>query len=79
MGTCPECDADIEIDETDFEEMEIGDPWDCDSCGSHLRVATLDPLEFDIDDEDDEDADDAEGLAAIIASKGRTDAHVIAD
>lgn len=60
MGTCPECDADIEIDETDFEEMEIGDPWDCDSCGSHLRVATLDPLEFDIDDDDDEDADESD-------------------
>lgn len=55
MATCPECDAEIEIDEDDLEEMEIGDPWDCDACGSTLRVASLDPLDFETDDEDDED------------------------
>ncbi len=57
MATCPECDAELEIDDDDLEEMEIGDPWDCDSCGSRLRVTNLDPLEFDSeeDDEDDED------------------------
>ena len=59
MATCPECDAEMEIDEDDLDEMEVGDPWDCDSCGTHLRVASLDPLEFDSDeDEDDEDEDD---------------------
>ena len=62
MATCPECDAEMEIDEDDLDEMEVGDPWDCDSCGTHLRVASLDPLEFDSDedddDEDDEDADE---------------------
>ena len=50
MATCPECDAEIEIDEDDLEEMEVGDPWNCDACGSSLRVATLVPLEFDGDD-----------------------------
>jgi lysine biosynthesis protein LysW len=61
MATCPECDAEMEIDEDDAEEMEVGDPWDCDACGSHLRVASLDPLDFDSDDEDDdEDEDDEE-------------------
>ena len=58
MATCPECDAEIEIDEDDLEEMEVGDPWNCDACGSSLRVAGLTPLEFDGDDEDDEDEDD---------------------
>ena len=58
MATCPECDAEIEIDPDDLEEMEAGDPWNCDACGSSLRVASLDPLEFDSDDEeDDEDSD----------------------
>jgi lysine biosynthesis protein LysW len=57
MATCPECDAELEIEDDDLEEMEVGDPWDCEACGSHLRVATLDPLEFDGDDEDDEDED----------------------
>ena len=60
MATCPECDADLEIDPDDLEEMEVGDPWDCDACGSHLRVAALSPLEFDSDDEDDEDDEDEE-------------------
>ncbi|HWB18646.1 MAG TPA: hypothetical protein VG538_19720 [Vicinamibacterales bacterium] len=62
MATCPECDAELEIEDDDLEEMEVGDPWDCEACGSRLRVATLDPLEFDSDeeddDEDDEDRDD---------------------
>ena len=62
MATCPECDAELEIDEDDLEEMEVGDPWDCEACGSRLRVATLSPLEFDSDDEDveDEDAEESE-------------------
>ena len=61
MATCPECDAELEIDEDDLEEMEVGDPWDCEACGSRLRVATLSPLEFDSDDEDAEDEDAEEG------------------
>lgn len=59
MATCPECDIEIQIDETDLEEMEVGDPWVCDGCASNLRLASLDPLEFDADDEDeDEDEED---------------------
>lgn len=61
MATCPECDIEIEIDEDDLEEMEVGDPWVCDGCASNLRIAALDPLEFDPDDEDeDEEEEDAE-------------------
>jgi lysine biosynthesis protein LysW len=58
MATCPECDAEIELDDSDLEELEVGDPWDCDACGSRLRVAGLDPVDFETDDEDDEDEDD---------------------
>lgn len=62
MATCPECDAEIEIDDDDLDELQVGDPLECDECGSALRVASLAPLEFDIDedldDEDDEDDDD---------------------
>jgi hypothetical protein len=60
MATCPECDIEIEIDETDLEEMEVGDPWVCDGCASNLRLASLDPLEFDVDDEDEDDDEDEE-------------------
>lgn len=58
MATCPECDIEIEIDEDDLEEMEVGDPWVCDGCASNLRIASLDPLEFDPDDEDEDEEDD---------------------
>ena len=58
MASFTECDAELEIDDDDLEEMEVGDPWDCDACGSRLRVAVLDPLEFDSDDEDDDEDDD---------------------
>ena len=58
MATCPECDAEIELDEDDLEEMEVGDPWNCDACGSSLRVASLEPLEFDGDEDDDDDDED---------------------
>jgi lysine biosynthesis protein LysW len=61
MANCPECDAELEIENDDLEEMEVGDPWDCEACGSRLRVASIDPLEFDSDDEDeDEDEEDDE-------------------
>lgn len=58
MATCPECDAELEIDDDDVDEMEVGDPWDCEACGSRLRVASLDPLEFDSDDEDDDEEEE---------------------
>lgn len=65
MATCPECDIEIQIDETDLEEMEVGDPWVCDGCASNLRLAALDPLEFEADDEDeDEDEDDEKADSA---------------
>ena len=60
MATCPECDAEIEIDDDDLEEMEVGDPWDCDACGSRLRVTNLDPVDFENDDEDDDEDEEEE-------------------
>jgi alpha-aminoadipate/glutamate carrier protein LysW len=61
MATCPECDAELEIEDDDLEEMEVGDPWDCEACGSRLRVAGIDPLEFDSDDDEDDDEDAEDG------------------
>ena len=60
MATCPECDIEIQIDESDLEEMEVGDPWVCDGCASNLRLASIDPLEFDSDDEDDDEEEEDE-------------------
>ncbi|MBS1817187.1 MAG: hypothetical protein JSU08_04600 [Acidobacteria bacterium] len=60
MVTCPECDAEVEVDETD---AEIGDEVSCSECGQTLVVSSVDPLELDFasdDDEEDEDDDDLE-------------------
>ena len=65
MATCPECDAEIEIDDDDLEEMESGDPWDCDACGTRLRVVTLDPLDFETDDDDDAEDDEPKKTEGI--------------
>lgn len=60
MATCPECDAEIDIDDADLEDLQLGDAFECADCGSALRIATLDPLEFDIDDDEDEEDDEKE-------------------
>ena len=64
MATCPECDIEIQIDDSDLEEMEVGDPWVCDGCASNLRLASVDPLEFDSDDEDDDEEEEEEAEKA---------------
>ena len=65
MATCPECDIEIEIDETDLEEMEVGDPWVCEGCASNLRLAALDPLEFDVDEEDEDEDEEKEDVEDV--------------
>jgi lysine biosynthesis protein LysW len=60
MATCPECDAEIDIDDDDLEDLQVGDAFECADCGSALRIATLDPLEFDLDEEDEDEEDDDE-------------------
>ncbi len=54
---CPECDSDIDLDETD---VDIGDELSCSECGALLRVASDAPLELELadDDEDDEDLEE---------------------
>jgi alpha-aminoadipate/glutamate carrier protein LysW len=57
MATCPECDADLDIDESDVEE---GDQVDCAECGETFVVTGTDPLELELVDDDDEDEDEEE-------------------
>ena len=61
MATCPECDADIDVDEFDVDK---GDLISCAECGTNLEVVSVSPLELEAsdedDDDDDEDDDDAE-------------------
>ncbi len=65
MATCPECDADIDVDEFDVDK---GDLISCAECGSNLEVASISPLELepvDEDDDDDDDDDDAEEVDEV--------------
>jgi alpha-aminoadipate/glutamate carrier protein LysW len=51
LGVCPDCQAQIEIDEFDVDKGEV---ISCPECGVELQVLNVAPLEFDVatDDED---------------------------
>lgn len=53
-GTCPECDADVHIDEN----TDKGDVVSCSDCGAELEVVGLDPVELDVAPEQEEDWDE---------------------
>jgi alpha-aminoadipate carrier protein LysW len=53
LATCPECEADIHVDE----DMDKGDVVTCDECEASLEVVGLDPIELDLVSEDEEDDD----------------------
>jgi len=57
MATCPECDAELDIDEFDVDK---GDVISCPECGSNLEVTGLAPLEIEVIEEDDDEDDDLE-------------------
>jgi alpha-aminoadipate carrier protein LysW len=52
MAVCPECEADIEIDEYDVDKGEI---ISCPECGVELEVVGLSPLELDVAPPGDDD------------------------
>ena len=55
MPICPECDAEIEVDEFDVDK---GDELSCPECGSNLEITGLSPLELELADEDEDEDDD---------------------
>ena len=55
MATCPECDAEVEVDETD---VELGDDVTCPDCGQTLVISNMEPIELDFAPEDDEDEEE---------------------
>jgi alpha-aminoadipate/glutamate carrier protein LysW len=71
MATCPECDADIDVDEFDVDK---GDLISCAECGSNLEVASIAPLELEpVDEDDDEDDDDDEAEEEVEAEVDEID------
>ena len=59
MVNCPECDAQIDLEEDDVDE---GDVLSCDECGAELRVVSTEPLELESAEDDEEEAQDEEGF-----------------
>lgn len=55
MAICPECEADIDVDEFDVDK---GDQISCPECGASLEVTGVAPIELDVVSDDDEDEDD---------------------
>ncbi len=57
MLVCPECDNPIPID---MDEAEQGDKLQCDECGLHLEISSVDPLALEpLDDEAYDDESDS--------------------
>jgi alpha-aminoadipate carrier protein LysW len=52
MAVCPECEADVEMDEFDVDKGEI---ISCPECGVELQVVGLAPLQLDLAPRDEED------------------------
>jgi alpha-aminoadipate carrier protein LysW len=52
MAVCPECEAEVEMDEFDVDKGEI---ISCPECGVELEVVGLSPLELDRAPEGEED------------------------
>jgi alpha-aminoadipate carrier protein LysW len=55
MVMCPECDAQIDVDEGDVDE---GDSLSCDECGADLKVVSVTPLELEAEDDEEAVSDD---------------------
>ncbi len=55
MVTCPECEAEIPIDEY---EVDKGEMLRCPECDSMLEVINTSPLELELAADEDEDEED---------------------
>ena len=53
MAPCPECEAEIDVDEFDVDR---GDQLGCPECGANLVVVSHSPVELDLMSEDDDEA-----------------------
>jgi alpha-aminoadipate carrier protein LysW len=57
VNRCPECDAEIDLDEDEVEEGEI---LSCPECDVELEVVQVHPVHLNVISEEDEDDDEEE-------------------
>lgn len=50
MAKCPDCSAELELN-----ELELGELIVCDDCGSEIEVVGLEPLVLELAPEEEED------------------------
>jgi alpha-aminoadipate/glutamate carrier protein LysW len=55
MIECPECSADIDVEE---DELDEGESILCEECGRNFTVTSVDPLELAEDEDSSDDEDD---------------------
>lgn len=60
MVKCPECDAEIDVDE---EEVEEGEILSCPECDAELEVLQTHPVHLNVISDDDEEEEEEEGDA----------------
>lgn len=70
MATCPECDAEVEVDELDVDR---GDLVNCAECGTSLEVVGLSPVELDLPGDDDDDDEEEEGAVSELGEEAAED------
>ncbi|MFC7156547.1 lysine biosynthesis protein LysW [Halomarina halobia] len=51
MATCPECGSDVTL----YDDIEVGEIIDCDTCGAELEVIEVDPVTLETAPELEED------------------------
>ncbi len=68
MVRCPECDAEMDLDEDEVEEGEI---LSCPECDVELEVTQVHPVHVIplTEDEDDDEEEEAEGEAEVAAEE----------
>ena len=68
MTRCPECDAEIDLDEDEVEEGEI---LSCHECDAELEVTQTHPVHLIAisDDEDEEDDDEEESAEEAVVEE----------
>jgi len=67
---CPECDAEIDVDE---EEVEEGEILSCPECDAELEVLQTHPVHLNVISDDDEEEGEEEGDAEGAADSDEED------
>jgi alpha-aminoadipate carrier protein LysW len=56
MARCPECEAEIDVGDSDLEE---GQTLDCPECGRELEVVNTNPMELDVVASEEEEEEES--------------------